>query len=67
MAAGRVKWFNDARGFGLIESADGRIIFVHYTQILNSGFKTLEAGQWVEFDLYEEEARFHAKNVQVSP
>ena len=53
MASGRVKWFNDAKGFGMIESNEGQDVFVHYTAIQKDGYKTLNEGQEVEFDLYE--------------
>ncbi len=67
MAHGRVKWFNDARGFGVIErpeSAGIKEIFVHYTAISGEGHKTLSQGQEVEFDLYESPKGLVAKNVQ---
>jgi len=51
MAVGTVKWFNDAKGFGFIR-LDGDIdVFVHYSQIEGDGFRTLEEGQNVEFEL----------------
>lgn len=54
MAQGKVKWFNEAKGFGFIETNDGKEIFVHYTAIrCGDTFKTLNEGQEVEFDLYE--------------
>lgn len=46
---GEVKWFNDSKGYGFIHKADGEEIFVHYTGIVGSGFKTLQEGQRVEF------------------
>jgi CspA family cold shock protein len=63
MAVGKVKWFNDAKGFGFIESDDGREIFVHYTAIRNEGYKSLQEGQEVEFDLYEGQKGLQAQNV----
>jgi cold shock protein len=63
MAVGKVKWFNDAKGFGFIESDDGREIFVHYTAIRNEGYKSLHEGQEVEFDLYEGQKGLQAQNV----
>ena len=63
MALGRVKWFNEAKGFGFIESVDGKEIFVHYTSIRGDGFKTLAEGQEVEFDVYEGAKGPQAKNV----
>jgi CspA family cold shock protein len=51
MAVGTVKWFNDAKGFGFIRLEDDVDVFVHYTQIEGDGFRTLEEGQSVEFEL----------------
>ena len=51
MAVGKVKWFNDAKGFGFIESKDGKHIFVHYSAIRGEGHRTLNSGEVVEFDL----------------
>jgi len=53
MIQGKVKWFNDSRGFGFIERMDGGEIFVHWTAIQFDGYKTLIPGQEVEFDIYE--------------
>ncbi len=50
---GRVKWFNDAKGYGFIEQEGGRDIFVHYTAIVGEGFKSLMEGQKVEFEIIE--------------
>jgi CspA family cold shock protein len=50
---GRVKWFNDAKGYGFIEQEGGRDIFVHYTAIAGEGFKSLTEGQKVEFEITE--------------
>ncbi|OFZ55791.1 MAG: cold-shock protein [Bdellovibrionales bacterium RIFOXYC1_FULL_54_43] len=63
MALGKVKWFNDARGFGFIESKDGIEIFVHYTAIQCDGHKTLREGAEVEFDLYDGQKGPEAQNV----
>ena len=51
MAEGKVKWFNDAKGFGFIEQENGSDVFVHHTSINGSGFKTLEEGATVTFDV----------------
>ena len=48
---GRVKWFNDSKGFGFIEQEGGKDIFVHYSAIQGDGFKTLAEGQNVEFEI----------------
>ncbi len=50
MTAGKVKWFNDSKGFGFIESEDGEDCFVHFSEIQTEGFKTLKEGQSVEFE-----------------
>lgn len=49
---GKVKWFNDGKGYGFILSDSGKECFVHYTQIQGEGFKTLSEGQAVSFTLY---------------
>ena len=49
MAVGTVKWFNESKGYGFIES-DGKDFFVHFSEILGDGFKTLKEGQTVEFE-----------------
>jgi len=53
MQKGRVKWFNAEKGFGFIEREDGNDVFVHYTAIQMDGFKTLEEGAEVEFEVVE--------------
>jgi CspA family cold shock protein len=53
MAVGTVKWFNDAKGFGFIRQENGPDVFVHYSQIMGEGFRTLEEGQAVEFEIKE--------------
>ncbi len=63
MAFGRVKWFNDSKGFGIIEGPDGKPIFVHYSAIRTDGYKTLLEGQEVEYDLYESKKGLQAMNV----
>ncbi len=50
MAVGTVKWFNEGKGFGFIESEDGKDLFVHFSEIQGDGFKTLAEGQSVEFE-----------------
>ena len=53
MALGRVKWFNDEKGWGFIKQDNEADVFVHYSQIAGDGFRTLEEGQVVQFDLRE--------------
>ncbi len=60
---GRVKWFNERRGFGFIERDGGDDLFVHYSAIQADGFKTLEEGQEVEFDIIEGPKGLQASNV----
>ncbi|UCH79048.1 MAG: cold shock domain-containing protein [Candidatus Coatesbacteria bacterium] len=60
---GRVKWFNEAKGYGFIEREAGEDVFVHYTAIVGEGFRTLYEGQEVEFDLGEGPKGPTAENV----
>ena len=48
---GKVKWFNAEKGYGFIEGQDGKDVFVHFSAIVQDGFKSLEEGQEVEFDV----------------
>jgi len=66
MIVGRVKWFNDKKGFGFITSDDKKEIdiFVHYSSIMSGGFKTLNPGDEVNFELEEGPRGLHAKNVK---
>jgi CspA family cold shock protein len=50
---GKVKWFNNSKGYGFIEQPDGGDVFVHYSAIQGQGFKTLDEGQTVEFELVQ--------------
>ena len=66
MPNGKVKWFNDAKGYGFIETADGKDIFVHYSAIQKDGFKTLAEGQAVVFDVEDGLKGPQAANVQTA-
>jgi CspA family cold shock protein len=60
---GIVKWFNPKKGYGFIGTPDGRDIFVHYSNISSEGFKTLDEGERVTFDIVEGERGLRAENV----
>jgi CspA family cold shock protein len=65
MATGTVKWFNESKGFGFITPADGSAdVFVHFSAIASSGFKTLAEGQQVSFDVETGPKGLQASNVQ---
>lgn len=63
MAQGTVKWFNAEKGFGFIEMEGGGDVFVHYSAISGDGFKSLEEGQKVVFDITEGDRGPQASNV----
>ncbi len=68
MSIGRVKWFNDAKGYGFIETEEGKDVFVHYSAITVEGYKSLAEGQEVEFEAVEGEKGLQATKVApVSP
>ena len=64
MASGKVKWFDNKKGFGFIAQDSGRDVFVHHTSILGTGYKTLKEGETVQFDLIESDKGPKAQNVQ---
>ena len=67
MATGRVKWFNNAKGFGFIcPEGGGDDIFAHYSTIDMEGYRTLKAGQVVEYELHEGPKGLHATNIHPS-
>lgn len=63
MPTGRVKWFNDAKGYGFIAQDNGPDVFVHYTAIVGDGFRSLTEGQMVEFEIREGPKGLQAANV----
>jgi len=63
MLLGKVKWFNDAKGYGFITHEDGRDVFVHYSIITGDGFKTLLQGQEVEYEVIDGPKGLHASLV----
>jgi CspA family cold shock protein len=64
MSRGKVKWFDNKKGFGFIEQDQGKDVFVHHTCIAGSGFKTLNEGEDVLFDLVDSDKGPKAMNVQ---
>lgn len=63
MARGKVKWFSNQKGYGFITPESGKDVFVHHSAIQGDGYKTLEEGQEVEFEIEAGPKGEHAKNV----
>ena len=64
MMQGKVKWFNERKGFGFIEAEDGTDVFVHFSAIQDSGFRTLQEGQSVSFEVQNGPKSLSAANVK---
>ncbi|TWJ13868.1 cold-shock protein [Geobacter argillaceus] len=64
MAKGRVKWFNDSKGFGFLEQENGEDVFVHFSAISGNGFKSLAEGEAVTFDVVNGPKGLQAANVE---
>lgn len=63
MASGKVKWFNAQKGYGFIEMENGKDIFVHHKSIQGQGFKSLDEGESVVFEIRQSDKGDHAENV----
>jgi CspA family cold shock protein len=63
MTTGRVKWFNESKGFGFLEQESGDDVFVHFSAINGAGFKTLAEGEAVQFDIVQGPKGLQAANV----
>lgn len=64
METGQVKWFDNKKGYGFIENQGGEDIFVHYSNIASDGYKTLEKGEFVEFEIVRGDKGLQAQNVR---
>jgi CspA family cold shock protein len=64
METGTVKWFNDAKGFGFLSRENGEDVFVHFSAIQSSGFRSLQEGQRVQFNVTKGPKGWQAENVQ---
>ena len=65
LSKGRVKWFNDKRGYGFISQDTGEDVFIHYSEITGEGYKTLKEGELVEFEVTTGEKGLQAHALQV--
>ena len=65
MAVGKVKWFNNGKGYGFIETEEGDDVFIHFSAIQGEGYKTLNEGQSVEFEVSDGEKGPQASNVVI--
>jgi len=65
MEQGTVKWFNDAKGYGFVSRASGEDVFVHFSAIQSAGFKSLQEGQAVQFEVVKGPKGLQADNVQL--
>lgn len=66
MPEGTVKWFNARKGYGFIATSEGKDVFVHYDSIKTEGYKTLNEGDAVTFEITEGEKGLRAENVQIA-
>jgi CspA family cold shock protein len=66
MLTGTVKWFNDAKGYGFIETSEGKDVFVHFSAIVAEGYKSLAQGQQVSFEIVQGEKGPQAANVSAA-
>ena len=70
MPTGKVKWFNNAKGYGFVlpgEEGEGEDLFVHYSSIDMDGYKTLKAGQMVDYEVIQGPKGLHAVNIKILP
>ncbi|MHB1455469.1 MAG: cold-shock protein [Armatimonadota bacterium] len=66
MITGKVKWFNDSKGYGFIETDEGKDVFVHYSAITMEGYRSLAEGQAVQFEIVEGNKGLQAANVSLA-
>jgi CspA family cold shock protein len=64
MASGKIKWFDNKKGFGFIAQSSGQDVFVHHTSIMGQGFKTLNEGDMVSFEIIPSDKGLKAQNVE---